>query len=119
MEKIQILAIGRNPVLLQKLSSFMNENPNWESTATVDDETAIEIFHQRKFDIVLLVDQIEGLSDQKLHSLFSFNNSDIIFIKHVGDSTGLLASEILEALDKRKQPMNIMDDVFRKPESKS
>lgn len=119
MKKIQILAIGRDPVLLQKLSSFMNENPNWESTATVDDETAIEIFHQRKFDIVLLVDEIEGQSDQKLHSLFSFNNSDIIFIKHVGDSTGLLASEIQEALDKRKQPMNIMDDVFRKPETKS
>lgn len=119
MEKIQILAIGRDPLLLQKLSSFMNENPKWESTATVDDETAIEIFHQRKFDIVLLIDEIEGQSDQKLHSLFSFNNPDLIFIKHVGDSTGLLANEIQEALDKRKQSVNIVDDVFKDPESKS
>jgi hypothetical protein len=119
MEKIQILAIGRDPLLLQKLSSFMNENPKWESTATVDDETAIEIFHQRKFDIVLLIDEIEVQSDQKLHSLFSFNNPDLIFIKHVGDSTGLLANEIQEALDKRKQSVNIVDDVFKDPESKS
>lgn len=119
MEKIQILAIGRDPLLLQKLSSFMNGNPKWESTATVDDETAIEIFHQRKFDIVLLIDEIEGQSDQKLHSLFSFNNPDLIFIKHVGDSTGLLANEIQEALDKRKQSVNIVDDVFKDPESKS
>ncbi|HXR84233.1 MAG TPA: hypothetical protein VN722_07990 [Hanamia sp.] len=119
MDKIQILAIGRDPVLLQKLSSFMNENPKWESTATVDDETAIEIFHQRKFDIVLLIDQIEGESDKKFQSLFSFNNPDVIFIKHVGDSTGLLASEIQEALDKRKQPINIMDNVFKNPETKS
>ena len=54
----------------------------------MDDETAVEIFHQRKFDIVLLIDEIEGQSDQKLRSLFSFNNPDLIFIKHVGDSTG-------------------------------
>ncbi len=119
MNKIQILAIGRDPVLLQKLSSFMNENPKWESTATVDDETAIEIFHQRKFDIVLLIDQIEGESDKKFRSLFSFNNPDVIFIKHVGDSTGLLGSEIQEALEKRKQPMNIMDNVFKNAETKS
>lgn len=113
MDKVQILAIGRDPVLLQKLSKFINENPKWESTATVDDESAIEIFHQRKFDIVLLIDEIEGESDKKLRSLFSFNNPDLIFIKHVGDSTGFLANEIQEALDKRKHPMNIVDDVFK------
>lgn len=119
MEKVQILAFGRDPVLLQKLSSFMNENPKWESTATVDDETAIEIFHQRKFDVILLIDEVERESDQKFRSLFSFNNPDLIFINHVGDSTGFLANEIQEALDKRKQPVNIVDDVFKKPETNS
>ena len=113
MEKIQILAIGRDPVLLQKLSKFINENPKWESTATVDDETAVELFHQQKFDVILLVDEIEGESDKKFRSLFSFNNPDLIFIKHVGDSTGLLASEIQEALDKRKPPVNIIDNIFK------
>ncbi|MEO6905256.1 MAG: hypothetical protein ABI148_02765 [Ginsengibacter sp.] len=118
MDKIQILSIGRAPLLLQKLSTFMNENPKWESTATVDDETAIEIFHQRKFDIVLLIDEIESQSDKKFRSLFSFNNADVLFINHVGDSTGLLSSEIQEALDTRKQPLNVVDDVFKKPETK-
>lgn len=113
MEKIQILSIGRDPVLLQKLSRFINENPKWESTGTVDDETAIEIFHQRKFDIILLIDEIEAESEKKFRSLFTFSNPEIIFIKHNGDSTGLLAGEIQEALDNRKKPMNIMDDVFK------
>lgn len=113
MEKIQILSIGRDPVLLQKLSRFINENPKWESTGTVDDETAIEIFHQRKFEIVLLIDEIEEESEKKFRSLFTFSDSEIIFIKHNGDSTGLLAGEIQEALDKRRNPMNIMDDVFK------
>ena len=56
MEKIQVLSIGRDPVLLQKLSAFINENPQWESSATVDDETSIEVFHQRKFDIILFIE---------------------------------------------------------------
>lgn len=114
MEKVQVLSIGRDPVLLQKLSKFINENPKWESTGTVDDETAIEIFHQRKFDIILLIDNIEEASEKKLVSLFNFNNPEIIFINHNGDSTGLLAGEIQEALDKKKNSLNIMDDVFKK-----
>lgn len=114
MEKIQILSVSRDPVLLQKLSRFINENPKWESTGTVDDETAIEIFHQRKYDIILLIDEMEEASEKKFVSLFTFNNPEVIFIKHGGDSTGLLASEIQEALNKKKNPLNIMDDVFNK-----
>jgi len=113
MEKIQILSIGRDPVLLQKLSSFINENPKWESTGTVDDETAIDLFHQRKFDIILMIDEFEDETQKKFHSLFSFNNPDLIFIKHVGGSTGILANEIQEALDKRRKPINFVDDVFK------
>lgn len=113
MEKIQILSIGRDPLLLKKLSTFINENPQWQSTATVDDETAIELFHQQKFDMILLIDQIEGESEKKFNSLFSFNNPDLMFVKHVGDSTQILAEEIQEALNKRKKPVNIVDDVFK------
>jgi len=113
MEKIQILGIGRDPVILQKLLRFINENPNWEGTGTVADETAIEIFHQRKYDIVLLIDALGEESEKKFHSLFTFNNPDIIFIKHHGDATGLLASEIQEALEIKKAKVNIVDDVFK------
>lgn len=113
MEKIQILGIGRDPVVLQKLLRFINENPKWEGTGTVDDESAIEIFHQRKYDIVLLIDAPGEESEKKFRSLFSFNNPDIIFIKHSGDSAGLLASEIQEALDSKKNKINVVDDVFK------
>jgi len=121
MEKVQILSIGRDPVLLQKLSGFINENPKWESTATVDDEVAIEIFHQRKFEIILFIDNIEEASQKKLVSLFTFNDPEIIFIRHAGDSTGLLAGEIQEALEKRRKLVNIMDitsqvSIDKKPE---
>ncbi|MDQ2718718.1 MAG: hypothetical protein M3Z26_02975 [Bacteroidota bacterium] len=118
MEKIQILGIGREPVILQKLLFFINENPKWEGTGTVDDESAIEIFHQRKFDIILLVNAIEEESEKKFRSLFMFNDPEIIFIQHTGESTGLLASEIQQALDNKRNDLNVTDDVFKnsKPE---
>lgn len=114
MEKVQLLTIGREPVLLQKLSRFINENPKWESTATVNDEAAIELFHQRKYDFVLFIDTIQQESENKLRKVFTFYDADINFIQHHGDETGLLASEIQDALDKRNYLRNkIIDNVFK------
>ncbi|MEO8820742.1 MAG: hypothetical protein ABI267_01805 [Ginsengibacter sp.] len=113
MEKIQILSIGCDPVLLQKLSRFINENPGWESSATVDDETAIKLFHQRQYDIVLLFNDLTNESVNKLNSVFSFQNPDLLIIKDIGDSTQILEDRINKALQTRKKPVNIVDDVFK------
>lgn len=101
MEKIQILAIGRAPLVLQKLSVFMNENPEWQSTATVDDRTAIQLFDLQKFDVVIFIG-LENESEQKLRDLFSQKNPGIIFVNHVGDSPVILASQLQKALDKKR-----------------
>lgn len=113
MEKIQILSIGRDPVLLQKLSGFINENPAWESSATVDDESAIKLFHQRQYDIVLLLNDVMNESVNKFNSVFSFQNPDLLIIKNIGDSTQILEDRITKALQTRKKPVNIVDDVFK------
>lgn len=113
MEKLQILSIGRNPVLVQKLSRFINENAGWESTATIDDETAIQLFHLRNFDIVLLYKDLENESVNKLNSVFSFQNPDLLIIKDIGDSTQILEDKINKALQTKKKPVNIVDDVFK------
>jgi len=113
MEKIQILAVGRDPLILQKLLRFINENPKWEGTGTVDDESAIEIFHQRKYDIILLIAPLEEESEKKFRSVFTFSNPEIIFIKHNGDSTALLASEIQQSPENKKKSVNVMDDIFK------
>ena len=113
MEKTQILSIGRDPVLIQKLSRFMNENAGWESTATIDDETAIQLFHLRSFDIVLLFKDLETESVNKLSSVFSFQNPDLLIIKDIGDSTQILEDKINKALQTKKKPLNIVDDVFK------
>ena len=127
MEKIQILAVGGDPVVLQTLLRCITEHPKWEATGTVSDEDAVAIFHQRKFDIILFTSAIEEGVMKKLTSLFTFQNRDIIFIQHFSGGCGLLFYEIQEALDKKnaneladkvKKPINVVDDIFKNENDK-
>ena len=100
MEKIQILAIGKDPVVLQKLLRFINENPQWEGTGTVDEKTAVTLFGQKIIPYVVLVDYFSEASLEKFHREFKSMNPEVVFLRHFGDSTGLLASELYDLMDK-------------------
>ncbi|MEO6818381.1 MAG: hypothetical protein ABI266_00050 [Ginsengibacter sp.] len=102
MAKIKILGIGRDPVVLQKLLRFINENPGWEGTGTIDDKSAIAIFNQQKYSIVLLIDDLTKSSEENLRAEFLAKEPSVVFIKHYGDSTGLLSSELNESIQKNK-----------------
>jgi len=113
MEKIQILTVGRDPVLLQKLSRFINENAGRESTATIDDETAIDLFHLRSFDMVLLLKDVQAESVKKLTSVFLHQKPELIVLDDIGDSTQILEDAIGKALQNSKPAVNIVDDAFK------
>ncbi|MEO6948370.1 MAG: hypothetical protein ABI123_01975 [Ginsengibacter sp.] len=100
MGKIQILGIGRDPVVLQKLLRFINENPGWEGTGTIDDKSAVAIFNQRKYSIVLLIDDLSNASEVSIRAEFLAKEPSVVFLKHYGDSTGLLAAELQETIQK-------------------
>lgn len=98
MGKIKILAIGRDPVVLQKLLRFINENPGWEGSGTIDDKTAMAIFNQQKYSIVVMIDELSVASEETFRSQFLEKDPSVVFIKHYGDSTGLLAAELQESI---------------------
>ena len=100
MKKIQILVIGRDPVVIQKLLRFINENPEWEGTGTIDDKSAQILFSQAKYHYVILVDKLSETSIESFHQDFKSQNPDVIFLRHYGDSTGLLASELYDLMEK-------------------
>lgn len=100
MKKIQILLIGRDPVVLQKLLRFINENPEWSGTGTIDDKSAQLLFAQTKYHYVVFVDQFSELSVKNLQEDFTAKNPEVIFLRHYGDSTGLLASELFDLMEK-------------------
>ncbi|MEO5500597.1 MAG: hypothetical protein ABIR31_04060 [Ginsengibacter sp.] len=112
MAKVQFLMMGRDPVVLQQLLRFVNENPAWEADGTIDDRTANIIFDEKKINVVVWIDDISTESKDKLSNDFKNKKQDTIFIDHYGNSKGLLASEIQEAFKKNNfDPASLVDEV--------
>lgn len=114
MNKIQILVIGRETDILQTVLRLINKNDNWNATGTGEDETAIELFHQHPYDLVLLGGGIEADSEIKLRKIFTLQNPDIKIIQHWGGGSGLLENEIRAALENNEEGnFNIVDNPFK------
>lgn len=114
MNKIQILVIGREPDILQTVLRLINKNDKWNATGTSEDETAIELFHQHPYDLVLLGGGIEAASEIKLRKIFTLQDPDIKIIQHWGGGSGLLENEINAALDNNEEGnFNIVDNPFK------
>lgn len=99
MQKIQILMIGRDPVVIQKLLRFINDHPEWEGTGTVDDKSAVTLFSQMLFHYVILVDSFPEASLELFYREFKNLKPDVVFLRHYGDSTALLASELDDLME--------------------
>ena len=98
MKKINILYIGRHPEILETVVRLLNKNEQWQGFGALTDEEAITTFSQNEMDIVLLGPGIESDSENNLCDRFKAQKPDIIIIQHFGGGSGLLASEIGEAL---------------------
>ena len=100
--RAEILIIGRDENILKTVVRLINNDPEWAGTGAAADEDAIEKFHHHHFDVVLLTSGISNEEEKKLRKIFTHQDAGIIIIQHYGGGSGLLQSEIREALDKRK-----------------
>ena len=117
MNKTEILVTGRHPQIMETVLRLINQNENWNATGALTDEEAIELFHQRSFELVLLGGGIEEESEKKLRSIFTYQNPGIIIIQHFGGGRGLLFNEITEALEKKAKedkPRIRVTDIMQK-----
>ena len=96
----QILIIGRNEKIVSILEKAINSYEHFSALSIVDDEKAIELFHQYDFTIVLLSSGIEANDEKKLRTLFQHQNKNIMIIQHYGGGTGLLKNELRQAVDQ-------------------
>jgi len=101
MDKIKILAIGRDPSIMEVVIRLINNHDRWNGTGVCRDEEAVERFRDHAFDLVLLTNGITGEEENNLRNIFSKLNPDILIIQHYGGGSGLLYSEIREALDRK------------------
>jgi DNA-binding NtrC family response regulator len=115
MKKTQILVICNHEEILQTIIRLVNNNEKWNATGTGDDEKAIELFHQHKFDLVLLGSGINNEAENKLRRIFTHQDPEIRIIQHFGGGSGLLSNEIEAALSNNQAGnFNVIDDPFKK-----
>jgi len=98
MKKVQILYIGRHAEILATVVRLLNQNEQWQGIGALTDEEAITLFNNNNFDIILLGSGIEEEYEKSLCSFFRKEKPGIIIIQHYGGGSGLLASEIAQAL---------------------
>ena len=98
MQNLQILVHGKHPDILQTVLRLINQQENWQGEGSLDEEVFIELFRQKKYDIVLLGGGILSTSEQRLAKVLQQINPDIKIIQHYGGGSGLLKSEIETAL---------------------
>ena len=95
----QVLIIGRNEKIVSILEKAINQYEHFSALSSLEDEKAIELFHQHDFTIVLLSSGIDAADERKLRTLFHHQNKNIVIIQHYGGGTGLLESELRLAID--------------------
>jgi len=101
--KTKILVIGRHREILDVLFRLINQHPDWEGNSASRDEEAMALFHENRYDLVLLSSGIEEESEHKLREFFMQQNPESIILQHYGGGSGLLTGEILQALENRKK----------------
>src|ERR1700730_4966693 len=117
MNKTEILVIGGNDDILQTVVGMINNNTEWNGVGARTDEDAIEKFHQRAFDMVIITNGITEQEDKKIRKIFTHQNPDLIIIKYYYTDSGLLNREIAESLEKHhknKRPsFSFVDDALK------
>jgi DNA-binding response OmpR family regulator len=117
MNKTEIMVTGRNDDTVKFVVELINSNKDWVATTAATDEEAIEKFHQRNFNMVVLASDLDNEEERKLRKIFTIQNPDIIILKHYGKNDNLLANEIIAALDKqrkeKKPSFSFVDDALK------
>ncbi len=98
LNRIQVLVIGRHAEILEAVLKIINQTPDWEAAGALADEEAIEIFQQRRFDLVLIGGGVAPESEAKLKAIFTFQSPLIRIVRHFGRGDERLFAEIRAAL---------------------
>ncbi len=99
LEKLYILAVGRNAEIMQVLNRLLNTPENWIGTTVTTDEEAVAVCSTDPCHIVLLCAGIEKEEEVRLKERLLQVNPAAIVIRHHGGGSGLLTNEILTILD--------------------
>lgn len=86
--------------ILKTIVRLINSNPEMNATAVNSQEQAVTVFKSSKFDLVLIGAGLERQEEEELVSIVRKTSPQTPVVLHYGGGSGLLFSEIYQALNK-------------------
>ncbi|MES2828852.1 MAG: response regulator receiver protein [Bacteroidota bacterium] len=100
MEKTEILIVCTHEEILNTIVRLINSNPSMNATAANSLEQAITVFTSASFNLLLVGSGLSPQEETDLVEKVSKSRSKIPVIFHYGGGSGLLFTEIYQALGK-------------------
>ena len=97
--QLNILAIGRDPAILQVMERLINGHEKWSATIVTTDGQALAAFEQQRFPIVFVCAGVSTAEEDMLRECLTAIDADVIVARHYGGGSGLLENEVRAILD--------------------
>lgn len=100
MKKTEILVVCCHPEISATIIRLINKDEQMTGTAVVSLEAAVASFTSGSFDLVLIGAGLAPETEKQLETALKKLNPVIPVIYHFGGGSGLLYTEIKQALNK-------------------
>jgi DNA-binding NarL/FixJ family response regulator len=97
---MNILVICRHVDILETIIRLLRNEEGWSAQGVATDQDAIKKFQTEDFDIVMIGSGVDAESEKELITKFKKQKPEIKIVRHYGGGSGLLYSEIMEAIKK-------------------
>lgn len=101
MNKKNILVVS-NPGENNSLHDWLGDVHPFHVNTADNDEAAIELFHQQRFDMVIVDGTDHNIDDRKLHTVLPTLQKDVLVLRYQGETVQDLDDHITAVFDARK-----------------
>lgn len=101
--KKQILVVAQPEALSTQLAGWMDDTPDFDVEVIPSDELAIELFHQRPFDMVLVDGNSHTPGFRKLKAVLPILQQEVLVVSTEAASAEELDEKVKEVFEIRKR----------------
>ena len=101
--QLKILAVGREPAILQVVERLINGHEGWAATIVTTDEDAIVAVDKTDFRIVFVCAGVTAEEEENLRRRLPEIRPGVAVTRHFGGGSGLLENEVLAILNAQKK----------------
>ena len=102
MTKKNVLVVSNKLLGKNSLSEWTTVGHQYDVNIVNNDETAIEICHQKRFDMVVVDGTDQEVDSKKLHAVLPILQDDITVLRYEGETAKELDENVKAVFDARK-----------------